>query len=156
MVVTELRGTSRSGFRAFLAVWAGQLVSGLGSTMSAFAVEFWGDAETGAGTNLAMIPLPQVIISPFAGARGDRWDRRVVMLGADVVAAAVTAALALLYAAGLLAVGYVIASVAIIGITSTFQQPAWMASIPLLVHKGQLGRANGLGQLIGGVTAVLA
>jgi MFS family permease len=160
MVVTGPTATSRSGFRAFLIVSAGQLVSGLGSTMSAFAVQFWVYAETDSVTNLAMIALaytiPQVIISPFAGALVDRWDRRVVMLGADVVAAAVTAALALLYAADLLAVGHVIASVAVIGITSTFQQPAWMASIPLLVRKEQLGRANGLGQLIGGVTAVLA
>jgi hypothetical protein len=46
MVVTGLTATSRSGFRAFLIVSAGQLVSGLGSTMSAFAVQFWVYAET--------------------------------------------------------------------------------------------------------------
>jgi MFS family permease len=146
--------------RTFLVVWAGQLVSTLGSTMTAFAVEIWVYTETRSVTNLAMISLaysiPQVIASPFAGAMVDRHDRRRVMIAADLAAAAATAALFALYTADLLAIGHIVAVAAVLGVTGTFQGPAWMASISLLVPKAQLGRANGLVQLTGGVTAVLA
>lgn len=159
-MTTETMRVARGGMRTFFVVSGGQLVSGLGSSMSALALEFWIYGETGSVTNLAMIALaytiPQVIVSPFAGALVDRWDRRVVMLGADVVAAMVTTALVLIYAADALAVGHLIVAVAIIGIAGSFQGPAWMASLTLLVRKEQLGRANGLVQLAGGTTMVLA
>jgi MFS family permease len=149
-----------TGLRTFFTVWGGQLVSGLGSTMSAFAVQFWVYRETGSVTNLAMIALafsvPAVVIGPFAGALVDRWDRRLTMLAADVAAAIATLALALLYAADSLEIWHVFLAVAVIGVGGAFQQPAWLASIPLLVPKAHLGRANGLVQLNDGVGLVLA
>lgn len=149
-----------SGLRTFFTVWAGQLVSVTGSTMSAFAVQFWIYTETGSVTNLAMVSLafalPSVLISPFAGALVDRWDRRWVMLASDTVAAVATLVLAVLYATDSLELWHVFVVVAVIGLSNAFQQPAWLASIPLLVPKAHLGRANGLVQLNDGVSLVLA
>lgn len=149
-----------SGLRTFFTVWAGQLVSVTGSTMSAFAVQFWIYAETGSVTNLAMVSLafslPGVLVSPFAGALVDRWDRRRVMFAADSVAAAATLSLAVLYASDGLELWHVFLVVAVIGLSNAFQEPAWLASISLLVPKAHLGRANGLVQLNQGVSLVLA
>jgi DHA3 family macrolide efflux protein-like MFS transporter len=151
---------STSGLRTFFTVWAGQLVSVTGSTMSAFAVQFWIYSETGSVTSLAMVSLafalPSVLVSPVAGALVDRWDRRRVMFAADTVAAVATLSLALLYAADTLELWHVFTAVAVIGLSNAFQEPAWLASIPLLVPKAQLGRANGLVQLNQGVSLVLA
>ena len=149
-----------SGLRTFFTVWAGQLVSVTGSTMSAFAVQFWIYSETGSVTNLAMVSLafslPSVLVSPFAGALVDRWDRRRVMFASDTVAAVATLALAVLYATDSLELWHVFLAVAVIGLSNAFQEPAWLASIPLLVPKAHLGRANGLVQLNQGVSLVLA
>jgi MFS transporter, DHA3 family, macrolide efflux protein len=149
-----------TSMRTFFTVWAGQLVSVTGSTMSAFAVQFWVYSETGSVTNLAMISLafslPAVVISPVAGALVDRWDRRTVMVVADTVAAAATLTMAFLYAGDRLELWQVFAIVAVIGLSNAFQNPAWLASIPLLVPKAHLGRANGLVQLNDGLSLVLA
>ena len=149
-----------SGLRTFFTVWAGQLVSVTGSTMSAFAVQFWIYSETGSVTNLAMVSLafslPSVLVSPFAGALVDRWDRSRVMFASDTVAAVATLALAVLYATDSLELWHVFLAVAVIGLSNAFQEPAWLASIPLLVPKAHLGRANGLVQLNQGVSLVLA
>ncbi len=128
--------------------------------MTAFAVEIWVYTETRSVTNLAMISLayalPQVVASPLAGAVVDRHDRRTVMIAADVAAAMATTALLVLYGMDRLAIGHIVIAAAALGVSGAFQGPAWTASISLLVPKAQLGRANGLVQLIGGVTAVLA
>lgn len=150
-------GTS---LRTFFTVWSGQLVSVLGSTMSAFATQFWIYDETGSVTALAMVnlafSLPSVLVAPIAGALVDRWDRRRVMFFADAAAGAATLTMALLYAADRLEVWQVFPVVAVIGVSNAFQQPAWLASISLLVPKAHLGRANGLVQMNEGLSLVLA
>jgi len=148
------------GMRSFFVVWGGQLVSVLGTTMTAFALQIWVYAETGSVTNLAFVSLafalPATIVSPFAGALVDRWDRRKVMLLADTAAGAATLLIAVLYATGNLTLWHIYALVGLGSVGNAFQAPAWMASIPLLVPKTQLGRANGLVQLNDGLSLVMA
>jgi DHA3 family macrolide efflux protein-like MFS transporter len=151
---------TRPDLRSFLIVWAGQLVSVLGTTMTAFALQIWVYTETGSVSNLAFVSLafalPATIISPFAGALVDRWDRRTVMLLADASAGVATLGLAALYATDSLVLWHIYVLVAVGAIGNAFQSPAWMASIPLLVPKSQLGRANGLVQLNEGLSLVMA
>ncbi len=134
--------------RTFLTVWAGQLVSITGTSLTGFALEVWVYLETGSVTRLALISLayalPSIVLSPFAGALVDRWDRRVTMLGADLLAGTSTLIIAVLYFTGHLEVWhlYVLSGFGALG--NAFQAPAWMAAIPLLVPKKHLGRANGL------------
>src|SRR3990172_6735320 len=86
----------------------------------------------------------------------NRWGRRRVMFASDTVAAVATLALAVLYATDSLELWHVFLAVAVIGLSNAFQEPAWLASIPLLVPKAHLGRANGLVQLNQGGSLVLA
>lgn len=159
--MSEVTDTSTpSGMRTFFIVWSGQLVSVLGTTMTAFALQIWVFAETGSVTNLALVSLfftlPAIVISPFAGALVDRWDRRRVMLAADLAAGVATLVLAGLYATDSLALWHIYVVVAVGSVSNAFQQPAWMASITLLVPKAHLGRANGLVQLNEGLALVIA
>lgn len=146
--------------RTFLIVWSGQLVSILGTTMTGFGLTMWIYVETGSVTKLAIASLafflPVVVLSPFAGALVDRWDRRVVMLASDSVAGLGTLAIMLLYASGGLQIWHIYVVTGVGAIANTFQSPAWMASIPLLVPKRQLGRANGMDQVNGGMSLVVA
>ena len=89
MTLREFVG--QPGSRTFGVVWVGQLVSGLGSGMTRFGLAIWVFLETGSATQLALIvlssSLPLLLMSPFAGALVDRWDRRVAMMVSDAGAA---------------------------------------------------------------------
>ena len=74
--------------RDFLLLWATQLVSGLGSAMTAYALVIWSYTQEGSAlaTGLLMVCsyVPYVLCSIFAGALTDRIDdREVFMKGID-------------------------------------------------------------------------
>jgi len=149
-----------SGMRTFFTVWGGQLISVVGTSMTGFGVGIWVYVETGSVTKLAMVTLsfalPATVLSPIAGALVDRWDRRLVMLAADTVAGIGTLALAILYMNDALQLWHIYVVAAVGAVANTFQMPAWLASIPLLVPKKHLGRANGMVQLNDGLSMVVA
>ena len=101
--------------------------------------------------------VASVASAPAAGWIGDRYDRRSVMIGADLAAAAVSVAMAL--------TGQPIALVVLLGVSSVAQspfEPASAAAMPSLVAPGEVARANALiaatssaaylvGPLIGGL-----
>jgi MFS family permease len=146
--------------RAFFIVWLGQMVSVVGTGLTGFGLAVWVYLETGSVTSLALVTLaaalPATIISPFAGALVDRWDRRKVMLFADLGAGVATVGIAALYFTGSLALWHIYLLIGIGSVANSFQAPAWMASVPLLVPKEHLGRANGLVQLNDGLSMVAA
>jgi MFS transporter, DHA3 family, macrolide efflux protein len=146
--------------RAFFIVWLGQMVSVTGTGLTAFGLAVWVYLETGSVTSLALVTLaaalPATIISPFAGALVDRWDRRTVMLLADLGAGIGTVGIAALYFTGMLEMWHIYLLIGIGSVANSFQSPAWMASVPLLVPKEHLGRANGLIQLNEGLSMVAA
>ncbi|SER85056.1 Transmembrane secretion effector [Actinokineospora terrae] len=77
--------------RDFRLLWCGRSVSLLGSWLLVVAVPAQVFAVTGslvaAGFAPAVEFLPQVLLGPFAGVVADRWDRRWVMIAADVLRA---------------------------------------------------------------------
>lgn len=154
-----MMATNETGMRAFLIVWTGQLVSVIGTTVSGFALQFWVFLETGSVTELAIVAVaftvPAAILSPFAGALVDRWDRRTVMIAADTLAGVSTMALAALYLTDSLQIWHLYVFAAVGAIGNTFQAPAWLAAMPTLVPKQHLGRAGGMTQMIEAVSFVL-
>jgi len=138
----------RLAMRTFFIVWGGQLVSVLGSGLTRFGVAFWVFGETGSVTSLAMVifaaSVPAIIIGPFAGTFVDRFDRRLIMIGADFLAGASTVALAVIWLTGNLELWHIIGVSAVGAVGEAFQVPAYLASVTLLVPKEQLNRANGL------------
>jgi DHA3 family macrolide efflux protein-like MFS transporter len=146
--------------RTFLVVWAGQLVSVTGTALTGFGLQVWIYLETGSVTRLALVSLayalPAVLLSPFAGVLADRLDRRLAMIGADVLAGISTLAIAALYFTGTLEVWHIYLLSGLGAIGNTLQVPAWMASVSLLVPKRHLGRANGLVMTSEAVSIVVA
>ena len=140
-----------TGFRAFLLMWSGQLVSLVGSGLTRFALGVWVYQETGSVTLFTLIylfgRLPGLLIAPLAGALVDRWDRRRTLLAADGGAALTTVALGLLLWAGDLEVWHIYVFGGLASIFDAFQWPAYIASSTLLVPKKHLGRIGGMMQL---------
>jgi len=137
--------------RTFFVVWSGQLVSLIGTSLTAFALSIFVFQETGSVTQLAMVLLashvPAILITPFAGALVDRWDRRKAMILADLGAGIGTIMLVGFYFTGSLSVWTISVAVAISGLFQAFQWPAYSAAMAVLVPKEQFGRASGLVQL---------
>ncbi len=145
------------GLRTFFWLWLAQTASGLGSSLTAFALGVWLFQETGQATPLALTALanflPSFLIGPFAGAVVDQIDRKWAMILADTGQAFTTfALLALIGLKGPVWAIYPLLAVA--GAFRAFQFPAQAASLSLLVPKAHLGRANGLrtvGEGVGGL-----
>jgi MFS family permease len=146
--------------RTFMTVWFGQVVSNLGSSMTSFGLGVWVYQETGSATNLALIVLaarvPALFVSPFAGALIDRWNRRSAMLLADAGAAVGTLAIMVLLLTGSLELWHLYGALAVSGLFSAFQFPAYGAAITLMVDKDQYVRASGFVQLAGSIGRIAA
>jgi len=148
------------GYPAFITVWLGQLISVLATQMSGFALSIWIYERTNSATALGLSQVffitPFLLISPFAGAMVDRYDRKWMMALSDLSAGAATIALLVLQALGVLEVWHLYAAALLQGLGNAFQWPAYSAAISLMVPKEQLGRANGLMALIEAGPAVIA
>ena len=146
--------------RTFMVVWLGQMVSNLGSAMTGFGLGIWVYQETGSATKLAFIVLasrlPALLVSPFAGALVDRWDRRWAMILSDTGAAVGTLAIMLLLLGGSLHIWHLYIALALSGLFSAFQFPAYGAAVTLMVEKEDYARASGFIQLAGSVGRVMA
>jgi MFS family permease len=151
---------ARSGQFVFGVVWAGQLVSTVGSGLTSFALGLWVLGQTGSVTSYVLIGLcvvtPRVLLSPVAGVLVDRWDRRILMLVADLGGLAISASLLALVAIGRLELWGIYLAAAVGGVLSSFSWPAWAASTSLLVPPKHLGRAAGLGMLAQAASDVFA
>lgn len=141
----------RSGTRTFLIVWFGQLVSLVGTSLTAFGLSIYIFQQTGSVTQLASIMLagllPRLILGPFAGALVDRWDRRSAMIFSDLGSGIGTLGLVGLYYTDNLTVWTIVVMVGFSGIFQAFQWPAYQAAMQVLVPKEQFSRASGLVQL---------
>lgn len=137
--------------RTFFTVWAGQLVSLIGTNLTAFGLSIFVYQETGSVTLLATVMLaallPQILITPFAGALVDRWDRRKAMILSDAGAALGTIVMIGFYLTDTLAIWNIATAVAIAGLFQAFQWPAYSAAMAVVVPKEHFGRASGLVQL---------
>jgi len=144
----------------FLAIWIGQATSLLGSMLVQFALVWWLNESTDSATVLAtatlMAILPGVFLTPFAGGLVDRWDRRLVMIGADVLIALAIVGLACLSAVGVMRVWHVYAIMFIRAAVGGFHWPAMQASTSLMVPEEHLPRVAGLNQALHGGMNILA
>jgi MFS family permease len=146
--------------RNFFVIWIGQAVSILGSSMTGFALGVWIYQQTGSATSFALTllfnMLPKALVAPFAGVLADRFDRRRIMIFADLGAGIATFAVALLFVGGELSPWHIYLLTAVNASASAVQGPAFGAAITQLVPKAQFGRANGLLQLGQGIGQVIA
>jgi len=148
------------GMRTFILIWFGQVISMVGSGLTAFALGVRIFQNTGSVTQYAFIAffmsLPAILISPLAGVLVDRWDRRRIMIFSNIGSALSVLTLACLFFTGRLQIGYIYLCVALGSICGAFLWPAFSASVALMIPKKYLVRANGMLQLGQAVSQILA
>jgi DHA3 family macrolide efflux protein-like MFS transporter len=146
--------------KAFTLIWAGQVVSLVGSAMTAFGVSVWAWQVTGHATALSIIAFcsftPTIIMSPIAGALVDRWNRKVTMGVSDVASGLGTVIMLILYATGRLQIWHLCVVGALSGTFQAFQWPAYQAAISTMMPKEKYGRAAGMMSLAQSGSGILA
>lgn len=157
--VAEQEGMTAPWMRRFFTLWAGQAFSLLGSALVQWALMFWVAVTTASPLDLAIAGamglLPQVFLSPFAGAYVDRLDRKKVMLLADLLTALGTLILMLLFLAQTIALWQIFIVMFFRSAMQAFHWPAMQASTALMVPKDHLARITGLNQSVMGLTSIM-
>nr|WP_245816323.1 MFS transporter [Lentzea albidocapillata] len=102
----------------------------------------------------AVLLLPYSLIGPFTGALLDRWDRKKVILVANVTRAAFVLLTALAVSAGLSGLPLYVSALIVMGI-GRFVGSGLSASLPHVVDEDHLVEANALATTAGAVMAVI-
>ena len=132
-----------------------QAVSLFGSSIVQMAIVWYVTMQTSSGIWLTILTLssflPQMIISPFAGVWADRYNKKKIIILADVLIAASTLILAIFLQINNLANTSLIAIVVVSIIRSIgtgIQTPTVNSMIPLLVPEDKLMKFNGVNSSI--------
>jgi len=140
--------------RPFARLWLGSTVSSFGDGISLAAVPLLAASLTRDPRVISMlqlaIGLPWLLVGLYAGVLADRFDRRGLMWGSDLVRLVLLATLGVLVAAGSLTVPVLLLVVFAHGAVTTVFDSAAPALLPDLVDKRDLHRANA--RLMAGMT----
>ena len=146
--------------RTFAFIWVGQLFSTITSSVVSFAIIFWLSVRTGSAEVLAYSTLasmmPHLVLGLFTGVLIDRWNRKRIMIIADLYVAALTAVMAVLFYTGNVHLGFIYTLLALRSIGSAFHSPAMEASVPLLAPEDRLMRVAGVNNMIFSVSTIAA
>ena len=146
--------------RAFFPFWIGQALSLFGSMLVQFALVWWLTKETGSATILATATafaiLPEIFISPFAGAVVDRFNRKKLIILSDASIAMAIVILAVLFYFDLVEVWHIYLIMFLRAVGGAFHYPAEQSSISLMVPEKHLAKIAGLNQALKGAINIIA
>jgi len=132
--------------RAFRFLWFGQVVSQMGDWFDTVAVYTIALKLTGSTRSVALIMvarfLPTVVLSPLAGVIADRFSRRAIMIGSDIVRAIVVLGFLFVRRPDQMWLVYVLTVFQLA--FATFFEPAKTAAIPSIVSDRELVPANAI------------
>lgn len=138
--------------RDFRLLWTGMTLSLLGDgvILVALAWQAYELSNRPAAMSLIGVALtvPQIVLVLFGGVISDRFERRRVMLAADVVRGLSLAALAWLSISGAVELWHMVVFAAVYGAASAFFMPAFEGLVPHLVPEAHLTQANALDQFV--------
>ena len=146
--------------QTFIIIWLGQMVSLIGSNMTAFAFSIWVWELTHQATALALFHLfaqiPQILITPIAGVIVDRLNRKFVMIVGDTAGGLFTLIVLLLYLTDSLQLWHLYVAFAAKCTFEQFQELAYSASITTIVPKQKYSHASSLSFLASHSSLIIA
>lgn len=145
--------------KPYLLLWSTQSLSTLGSGMTGYALVLWAYLQSGSALQTALLTTcsyaPYVVMSIFAGALSDRWNKKRTMLVCDLLAALSTVAVLALLWTDSLRVWHLYLLNALSGLMNTVQQPAGEVAATLLVPKEFYQKTSGLRSFSQSLNSVL-
>ena len=137
----------------FYKLWLGELISNIGSGMTAFALSVYIYEKTGSVSYVSLITLlsfmPSIILSPIGGLLADRYDRRLLMIIGDLFSG-----LGLVYILWSIQAGEKSIVPIFIGITfssifTSLLEPSYRATLTDILDEENYAKASGLIQAAG-------
>ncbi len=145
--------------KSFFILWITQSFSALGSAMTNFALVIWIYQHSGSALTTAMLSVcsyvPYVIMSIFAGAVSDKWNKKIIMLVCDSFAAVCTVAVMILLKNNCLQVWHLYVINALNGLMNTIQQPASDVAATLLIPEKYYQKTSGMRSFSNSLVTVL-
>ncbi|MDQ4143617.1 MAG: MFS transporter [Actinomycetota bacterium] len=138
--------------RDFAFLWSGMTVSLFGDGIYLVAIAWLvlriSNSPTALGAVGVAWTIPQIVSLLWGGVASDRFDRRKVMILADVTRGIPIAIIGILSLAGTIELWHVFVLVAIYGIGEGVFMPAFSSVVPDVVPRDQLIEANSLDQFV--------
>lgn len=145
--------------RTFLLLWLTQSFSGLGSAMTSYALVIWSYTQEGSALMTALLMVssyaPYVLLSIFAGALSDKWNKKATMLVCDTIAAASTVVMLILLRNDMLRIWHLYLINAVNGLMNTVQQPASEVAVTKVLPKKYYQRVGGLRYFSSSLNSIL-
>ena len=144
--------------KLFWILWAGQLISQLGSGLTSFGLSVYVFRTTGSAFLVSMVALasflPYLLLSVPSGVLSDRYDRRLLMVAGDGFSA-VGVALILLAVSLNLPFIFIIIGACISSAFSSLTDPAFRATVSDVLTEEEYAKAGGLNGLSSGVRFII-
>lgn len=138
-------------FRRFLIIWSGQLLSAIGSGLTAFVLGVFVFQQTQSTMSYSFIILfsflPSFLLLPFSGVFADRFDRKKMMVIGDLGSIAGILFILLVMLSGRMELWHIYLGVCISSISAAILNPAYKAAVSDLVSEEMYSQASGLIQL---------
>ena len=137
----------------FYKLWLGELISNIGSGMTAFALSVYVYEKTGSVSYISLITLlsfmPSIILSPIGGLLADRYDRRLLMIIGDLFSG-----LGLIYIlwniqAGEKSIVPIFVGITFSSIFTSLLEPSYRATLTDILDEENYAKASGLIQAAG-------
>ena len=144
----------------FYKLWLGELISNIGSGMTAFALSVYIYEKTGSVSYVSLITLlsfmPSIILSPIGGLLADKYDRRLLMIIGDLFSG-----LGLVYILWSIQTGEKSIVPIFVGITfssvfTSLLEPSYRATLTDILEEENYAKASGLIQVAGSAKYVIS
>ena len=137
----------------FYKLWLGELISNIGSGMTAFALSVYIYEKTASVSYVSLITLlsfmPSIVLSPIGGLLADRYDRRLLMIIGDLFSG-----LGLVYIlwniqAGEKSIVPIFVGITFSSIFTSLLEPSYRATLTDILEEENYAKASGLIQVAG-------
>ncbi|MDD6201952.1 MAG: MFS transporter [Lachnospiraceae bacterium] len=139
--------------KKFLTIWTGELISSIGSGMTAFALAVYVFQMTGSVSYVSLVTLlaymPTILLSPIGGVLADRYDRRLLMIIGDLCSGLGLAYILWQIQFGSFKMFPILAGVTFNAVFVALLEPSYKATVTDLLTEEEFAKASGMVQIAG-------
>lgn len=143
----------------FCYLLTGQFVSQIGDKFHYIALSLWVLKTTGSSAKMGAVLvaslIPGLILGFFSGAFIDRYNRKLIIVGTDLVRGLIIALFALLFFVEMMNFYVILIMQALLSVNAAFFDPAIPSVIPQMVKEKDLASANSKHQFVNGFSFIV-
>lgn len=139
--------------KKFSIIWAGELISNIGSGMTAFALSVYVYRLTESVSFVSLVTLlaylPTILLSPVGGVLADRYDRRFLMILGDLCSGLGLLYILISIQSGSRSIAPVLIGVTVNAVFIALLEPSYKATVTDLLTEEEYAKASGMVQIAG-------